>query len=325
MMTAVFPALLRELQAGRDSLLAAIVSDEGSSPRETGSMMLVGGSGRIAGTIGGGAVENLAEEEARRLLSARRSGVHEYRLRQNSGEDIGMVCGGSVVVFFQYFPAGAPSGQLAEEVLRRLEAGQPGYLLLKEEGAALLEGENPPPKSAAPGAFWAIPLPVEKRALLFGGGHIALELAPLLKRVGFRVTVFDDRPEFSDPARFPMADRTICGDYEDIGAHLTLGPEDYVVVITEGHRHDFAVERQALGHPLAYIGAIGSRTKTAAVNQRLLDCGFTETDLRRLHAPIGIPIQSATPAEIAVSIAGEMILVRAERRKRETETPCPMA
>ena len=316
-MTTVFPALIRELRAGRSAMLAAIVSHEGSSPREAGSVMLVGSSGRLAGTIGGGAVEQNAQAEAQRLLASGTSGIHEYCLRQNRQEDIGMVCGGRVTVFFQYFSAQEASLRLAEAVLRRIETGQPGYMVLGGDLPTLADGSAPPQGAA-------IPLPTLHRAILFGGGHIALALAPLLNSVGFRVTVFDDRAEFSGPARFPMAE-TIHGDYERIGDYLALGPEDYVVVVTEGHRHDFAVERQALGHELAYIGAIGSKTKTAAVNQRLLDCGFTQADLERLHAPIGLPIKSATPEEIAVSIAAEMILVRAERRERDSGAPCPMA
>lgn len=314
-MTTVFPALLRELEAGRPAMLAVIVTDEGSSPREAGSMMLTGVSGRIAGTIGGGAVEMIAGETARTLLARGVSETRSYRLQETGPDAAGMACGGNITVFFQFFPAGEASETLAREVLARLKAGRPGFLLLRPEGPALTDEEHP---------GRSVPLSAEPRAVLFGGGHIALELAPLLRRVGFRVAVFDDRPEFSDPARFPMAEETVCGDYENIAASLSLRPEDYVVIITEGHRHDFAVERQALACPLAYIGAIGSKTKTDTLNRRLLDCGFTPADLERLHAPIGMRIKSSTPAEIAVSIAGELILVRARRREGAVKAPCPM-
>ena len=178
--------------------------------------------------------------------------------------------------------------------------------------------ETVPQRMTPQGEVVSLPLPVGNRAILFGGGHIALELTPLLKRVGFRVMVFDDRPAFSRE-RFPMAEQTICGDYENLEAYLTLREDDYVVMITEGHRHDFAVERQALRHPLVYIGVIGSKTKTAAAHQRLLDCGFREGDLERIHAPIGTKIKAVTPAENAVSIAGEMILVCAEHREETGE------
>ena len=315
-MTTVFPALLRELEAGRPAMLAVIATDEGSSPREAGSMMLAGASGRIAGTIGGGAVEKSATETAMALLAEGVSASRAYRLQESGPDAAGMACGGNITVFFQFFPAGEASETLAREVLARLEAGRPGFLVLRPEGPALADRD---PQGCA------VPLPVEPRAVLFGGGPIALDLAPLLRQVGFRVAVFDDRPEFSSPARFPMAEETVCGDYGDITASLPLRPEDYVVIITEGHRHDLAVERQALARPLAYIGAIGSKTKTETLNRRLLDCGFTPADLERLHAPIGMRIMSSTPAEIAVSIAGELILVRAQRREQAAKASCPMA
>lgn len=339
----IFESLHCELREHRDTVLVVIIEEEGSSPRGTGSMMLVGENGRIAGTIGGGAVEKCSEEEAEKLLAQRTSNLHEYRLHQNDKEDIGMVCGGDVKVLFQFISAGEePWLPLVEDVLARLQYRQPGWLLLRMDGgqSVLLDekrvcvtgvcpqetAETVPQGMALHQGFFSMPLPVGKRAILFGGGHIALELAPLLQRVGFRIVVFDDRPEFSSRERFPMAEQTICGDYEDIETYLTLQADDYIVVITEGHRHDFAVERQVLAHPLAYIGAIGSRTKTAAVNQRLLDCGFQDADLKRLHAPIGTKIKAVTPAEIAVSITGEMILVRAEHLEQETELkkPCPM-
>lgn len=89
--------------------------------------------------------------------------------------------------------------------------------------------------------------------------------------------------------------------------------EDFVVIMTNGHMHDFQVEEQILRGAFAYVGVIGSRTKTASVNQRLREAGIPEESIAQVHTPIGTAIRAVTPAEIAVSIAGEMILCRAER------------
>ena len=150
--------------------------------------------------------------------------------------------------------------------------------------------------------------------------------APLLKTVGFRVTVMDCRPEYTDPADFPAAERIICGDYLHIDQYLELGSEDYVVVMTNGHSYDFDVLEQALRKKLAYIGVIGSRKKTAVVNQRLRDAGVSEEGIAQNHTPIGTAIKAVTPAEIAVSIAGEMIYERALRREADgiRFSGCPM-
>ncbi|MDL2294392.1 XdhC family protein [Ruminococcaceae bacterium OttesenSCG-928-D13] len=144
-----------------------------------------------------------------------------------------------------------------------------------------------------------------------GGGHVSQELVPLLSRVGFRCVVFDDRPEFTTEALFPDAVARITGDFENIAASLEIGPGDYVTVMTRGHSYDLEVQRQVLARPSAYVGVIGSRSKIAAVNKRLLEAGVPQREIDRVHTPIGLPIKAQTPAEIAVSIAAEMILIRA--------------
>ena len=107
---------------------------------------------------------------------------------------------------------------------------------------------------------------------------------------------------------------------------MTLTPEDYVVIMTNGHEHDFQAEVQVLRGETAYVGVIGSRKKTAFVNQRLREAGIPEEKIAFVHTPVGTPIKAVTPEEIAVSIAGEMICVRAARREAagEVHHGCPM-
>ena len=173
---------------------------------------------------------------------------------------------------------------------------------------------------------FTMPLPVGERAIIFGGGHIARALVPLLYTVGFRPVVFDDRPQFAEVERFPQADQVICGDFTRIGDYLTVGPEDYVVIMTNGHEYDFQAQVQVLRGETAYVGVIGSRKKTAFVNRRLREAGISEEAIAFVHTPVGTAIKAVTPEEIAVSITGEMILVRATRREANGETHhgCPM-
>ena len=169
-------------------------------------------------------------------------------------------------------------------------------------------------------------LPVGERALIFGAGHIAKALVPLLHTVGFRPVVFDDRPELATKESFPQADEVICGDFERIEDYVTIQPEDYVVIMTNGHEHDFQAEVQVLRRETAYVGVIGSRKKTAFVNRRLREAGIGEAAIASVHTPIGTAIKAVTPEEIAVSITGEMIMVRATAReaKGEVHHGCPM-
>ena len=111
------------------------------------------------------------------------------------------------------------------------------------------------------------------------------------------------------------ADAVLCCDLAHINDAVTIGDDDYVVIMTNGHRHDFVVEEQVLRGQYAYIGVIGSRTKTASVNALLRQAGISEEAIAAVHTPIGTAIKAVTPEEIAVSIAGEMICVRATRRE----------
>ena len=135
---------------------------------------------------------------------------------------------------------------------------------------------------------------------------------PLLAHLGFRCIVTDDRVEFSAKELFPDAEELHTLAYADLGGRFELGPGDYVVILTRGHLGDYEAEKFALKTPAYYIGAVGSRAKIAAVNKKLKDDGFTDADLARLTTPIGIDIKSETPAEIAVSIAAQLIQRRAE-------------
>ena len=133
----------------------------------------------------------------------------------------------------------------------------------------------------------------------------------MLASVGFRVTVFDDRPEFASPALFPAAEEVLCGDFTRLTERVTVTADDYVVVMTRGHQADYEVLTQVLRSGARYLGCIGSRRKLELCRQRLLESGFTDTEYSRLHAPIGLDIGAQTPEEIAVSVAAEMIAVRA--------------
>ena len=322
-MNGIFTTLLYEMEKHHDTVLCTIIADSGSTPRGKGAQMLAGDAGLLSGTIGGGAVEGGAIALGRTLLRERRSAVHEYKLRHNDGEDIGMVCGGDVTVHLQFIAAGDPVWkELAGSVLQRIALRQPGALVLALDGGAPALRDVPETDSA----HIALPLPIGERAILFGGGHCSLALCPLLTTVGFRVTVVDDRPELVTKERFPTADAVICCDLNRVTETVPIGEEDYVVVMTNGHSHDFAVQEQVLRGRYAYIGVIGSRAKTASVNARLREAGISEAAIASVHTPIGTAIKAVTPEEIAVSIAGEMICVRATRRENAGVVlhGCPM-
>lgn len=320
-MTAIFTRLLEEMEQEHDTVLATIIRQSGSTPRGTGAQILVGSSGLLCGTIGGGSVEGNSITLAQTLLAEQHSAVQEYHLRYDAPASIGMVCGGDVTVHLQYIAARDTVWQdLSRNILQHIAQRQSAKLLLDLNGGT---PELVSPDTADPEGKFSLPLPIGERAILFGAGHCSAALSPILQTVGFRVTVMDDRRELADPARFPGADAVLCGDYAHLSDYFAIGEDDYVVVMTSGHTHDFTVEEQILRGKYAYLGVIGSHSKTAAVNKLLHEAGISDQQLATVHTPIGIPIQAVTPEEIAISIAGEMIQVRAAHRGALPHS-CPM-
>lgn len=341
-MKAITAKMFYEMEKDHDMVLVTIVDGKGSTPRGAGSQMLVGAHGRIVGTIGGGAVEMQSEMMATALLSRRESQLYEFALHADAQGDIGMVCGGDVTVWFQFISGSSVAWRgLVSKIEECFAEGRYAWLVLRLDGqppqlvgvggavlydAASVDGEADNLVCAVPvealqgeavrdGDRFVLPVPLAQRAIIFGGGHIALALTPLLEMVGFRVTVFDDRPEYADPSRFPKAERTVCGPYTSLDALVRPEEEDYVVVITNAHANDFEVEKRVLQSSTAYVGVIGSKSKIQAVNQKLREAGVSDEVLAHVHTPIGTPIMAVTPEEIAVSIAGEMIRERALSRQ----------
>ena len=343
-MRRIFSKLLYEIEEERNTMLVTVIADRGSAPRGAGAAMLVGEKGRITGTIGGGAVEYQSEKKAMELLKAGESAVHEFVLRPNDKEDIGMQCGGDVTVLFEYVSADDLRWSLlAGAVCDRIEAGKHGWLVLPldgsvpslygEEGLLCGEGVSEEERAAlcathtvVTSTCYAEPLPLFNRVVIFGGGHITQALTPMLGAVDFRCVVLDNRPAFADISLFKGAEDAIVCNYDNIAESVTLTAEDYVVVMTNGHSGDLIIEEQVLRSPHAYLGVVGSRSKIAFVNKTLMDRGISEEALKTVHTPIGTPIRAVTPAEIAVSILGELILCRAEIREGEMPAHhgCPM-
>lgn len=336
-MKKLFELLKETLSGGRGAVLVTVVASSGSTPRGAGARMLVTDKGRVYGTIGGGAVEYRAQQLAEEVLKAKSSRLERFVLRKNEVQDLGMVCGGDVTVYFHYLSAqngGLPAVvQAAGELFA---AGEPSWLVTglffggglslygakrgligPDVPAGVLEQAGPAPKQVeAEGRAWYIePLLRGGVVYIFGGGHVAQALVPALTAVDFRCQVIEDREEFCRPELFPGVERTHLLQSQDFERVLSIGPEDYVCVMTRGHKDDTACEAFALRTPAHYIGVIGSRKKTAAVNARLREQGFTDDDLGRVTTPIGLSIGAQTPAEIAVSVAAQLIQVRAARAK----------
>lgn len=153
-------------------------------------------------------------------------------------------------------------------------------------------------------------LPPE-RLILLGGGHVSLALYEAALKVGFGVSVADDRPAFASYTRFPEAKEVICDSFENALPRLNMGAGDFVCVLTRGHRDDVTCMKYLLrGNEPRYLGMIGSHRRVKGLFALLAEEGYDQARIGRVHAPIGLSIGAVTPAEIAVSILAELIAAR---------------
>lgn len=141
-----------------------------------------------------------------------------------------------------------------------------------------------------------------------GGGHVSAELVKMAACLDFHVIVMDDRADFANSVRFPLADEVICDSFENLRKYLV--PGGYYAVVTRGHKDDLNCVRTILTHPYEYLGMIGSKAKIRATYDNLRNEGVLQEELDTIHAPIGLNIGARTPAEIAVSILGEIIQIK---------------
>lgn len=333
----MFKLMKENLVAGEDLVLVTVIASSGSTPRGSGARMLVGKKGRLAGTIGGGAVEYKSEQIAADILESKCSGEHNFTLAKDDVENLGMICGGAVGLFFHYIPAGDRATiDLADELEKRFDRGQDIWLVSdiakdsrlaiwsRADGSfgfdipeAVLKSLSRQPARVKEGNLdmYAEQIASSGKVYVFGCGHVGQALVPALASVDFRCIAADDRPEFADKALFPHAEDVLLIDFENIAEKIKIGPEDYVCIMTRGHSHDTIVQAQVLQTPACYIGVIGSRHKIAGVQAELRKQGFDEKDFARITTPVGLAIKAETPAEIAISICAQMIELRATRSK----------
>lgn len=148
--------------------------------------------------------------------------------------------------------------------------------------------------------------------VVFGGGHIALELSAFAKTLNYRVTIVDHRPEYISDERYPNVERKLSMD-EFMAEPFEMDSQTSVVIVTHGHSYDMEALKMVIDTPARYIGMIGSRSKISFCFNQLQEEGISEELLKTVHAPIGIDIGGETPPEIALAIMGEIQAVKYNR------------
>lgn len=186
----------------------------------------------------------------------------------------------------------------SKEIKESFSYGTPQKINISETDQIILEPFYPKP-----------------RVVIFGGGHIAKPLVNLCADSEFSVTVIDDRPFFANINRFPKADEVVCDSFESSFEKVNLRRDDFVVIVTRGHKHDNVCLRNALKcKNLAFLGMIGSRKRIKDMMKEMKSDGYSDEELSQINAPIGLYIGAVTPFEIAISIVAQLI----EYRRKES-------
>lgn len=300
---------------GTGAVLATVVQTWGSAPRRVGAQLVVGGDGRIEGSVSGGCVEGAVIVEALEALDGGRHRILEFGVSDDDAFAVGLACGGTIRILVEPVGTALPvdilealvtarqgRAALAYEVnidtgARRLVSGAyPGRMRMdrsgfEEDGVTFVAVHNPP-----------------LRLIVVGAVHIAQALVPMARIAGYDPVVVDPRDAFASAERFPG--ETILQDWPDEAVtQLGLDARTALVLLTHDPKLDDPALEAALSADVFYIGALGSTRTHAKRVERMTAAGFSAEQIGRIHGPVGLDIGAAGPAEIAVAILAQMTAV----------------
>ncbi len=300
---------------GRGAALATVVETWGSAPRRVGAQLVIGGDGRIEGSVSGGCVEGAVIVEALEAIDEGEARLLEFGVSDDDAFAVGLACGGTIRVLVEPVGSVLPEDMLADLVAARSSREPLAYEVnintghralrrdaykarlrldrsgFEEDGQTFVAVHNPP-----------------LRLIVVGAVHIAQALVPMARIAGYDPAIVDPREAFASKTRFP--EEKILTDWPDEAvAKLGLDSRTAVVLLTHDPKLDDPALHAALNADVFYIGALGSTRTHAKRVQRLKDEGFSEAQIARIHGPIGLDIGASDPSEIAVAILAQMTAV----------------
>jgi xanthine dehydrogenase accessory factor len=323
----VLPTLERWISDGRRAAMATVVTVDRSAPREPGSVMAVSETGEVVGSVTGGCVEPAVYAQAEEVLQGAAPRMATYGYADDEAFEVGLPCGGNVGIFVEPMEP-----DLVRAVAAAVREERPVAYLTTIAGAVtgsprLIDAEGEPADEVEAAARPLLRLGesgvvtvgddevfvssfVPRPAMyVFGAIDFASALCTVGKFLGYRVTVCDPRAIFVTPQRFPDADELVTEWPQEFLERAPVDERTAICVLTHDAKFDVPALKAALATPARYIGAMGSRRTTERRRGKLIEEGVSEDQLDRVHAPIGLPIASRTPEEVAIAIGAEIISV----------------
>ncbi len=298
------------LKEDGSAVLMVVTDHSGSSPGRRGFHMLAS-KNQMTGTIGGGIMEHKLVELSKSLLERAPFDPflkHQKHQSEASSNKSGMICSGEQTIAFYY---------LDSEDLNWMEKidGREELLITYNHSGINLSREFAKQSEFTPGEKpekWKLTVPVnlQSRVYVIGGGHVGLALCDILSTLDFEIHLLDNRSGLNTFEENPYAHFKKIVRYEEIDRHIPEGNHVYVVIISFGYRTDKVVTKRLLGKHFRYIGMMGSVRKIEVLWRELLEEGHPQSDLDKIVAPIGLDIKSETTSEIGISIAAQLILYK---------------
>lgn len=314
---ATWKLINNSLDKGIAVMLLYVLESSGSSPGRQGFFMAVNANGEMEGSIGGGIMEHKFVEMATESLKGQEDKEQEIRKQYHdkaaAKNQSGMICSGEQTIFlYRVKPTDAFT---IRNILGSLEQNENGTLLLYPYGINF--SMTAPVKDfhfvIRSEQDWEY---VEKTGyknhlFIIGGGHCSLAFSKLMRSMDFYIRLYDERKDLKTMIENDSVhEKYFINDYVELNELIPSGDNHYVVIMTLGYRSDDLAVRALVNKEFKYIGILGSKTKLAKMLDAYHRDGINPSWLKQIHAPVGVPVKSQTPEEIAVSIAAEIIQIK---------------
>ena len=312
----IWKKIKKELESGHELMLMIVIESQGSSPGRIGFKMMVSQSGKLSGSIGGGMMEYKLVELCKQELLKKtpaifiKKQIHQTNIPKNKS---GMICSGEQTIAF--YPLDKNSLDLIEHILQTftnklstiIEANSAGININKDK--SLSQKYN---SRISDDKKWNYQeaLNFKNKLIIIGGGHVSLALSKWASELDFDVHVFDTRPRLNTMNQYDKVTYHLLPHFNQIVNYISENNNQYIAILSTAYQTDKIILKQLVHLDFNYLGLMGSQTKVNKLFRELEDKGVSQENLTRVHAPIGLAINSQTPDEIAVSILGEMIRVR---------------
>ena len=313
--------VLSLLNEEQNVFLAMVVHHTIHSPGTTGAKLLVAENKKMMGTIGGGIMEHTLVNRAQEILSNGHFIPEIHTLNhQKSGTDeqSGMICAGKQTNLY-YVCEPKKDGKTVGKIIQILNEGQSSILSISPEGMTVhkqkLNDYEFQYKLIQDEHNWHYQEQLKNfnRIAIWGGGHCSLALSRIMNNLGYDVVVFETRENISTLDQNTFADSIqILDDFKKAASQINLPEKTQVVIMTTDVKSDVRSLLGILDKPFPFIGIMGSQAKISEIKRRLKSEGIPEQQLSRLTAPIGLPMVSNTPEEIAISVAAQLLQLRFE-------------